>query len=262
MRIACCQKRFISIMNIVRSIPSIALSACVVLAGAFLYTPARGAETEVRRAETAKITGEEVLRLVRMSQALQDLKLLQGALRDDKTGKKIPFTLTMADGVIRFVFKDPNEIINLDINDKSSPTLRRITSGNDIVVPRSLGSQTVRDTFINYEDLSMRFLYWPNAKILDEERVRTRKCWKVRVITPDNRGPYATVDIWVDQDSGAMMQMEAYDAKGVKIKNFKVISGQKHKGAWILKEMRVESFDPLKPGDLKGRTYMDIKDPE
>ena len=217
-------------------------------------------KAEVRRAEPAPPTGDDVLRLVRMSQALQDLKQLKGNLRDDETGKKIPFDLTMTGGIIRFDFRGPDEIINLDLNDNQKPTLRRIAAGNDLVMPQSLGSQPVRDTFINYEDLSMRFLYWPNAKILDTEHVRTRKCWKVRVVTPDKRGPYGTVDIWVDQDSGAMMQMEAYDMLGKKVKNFKVISGQKYKGAWILKEMRIEGYDPLK-GSLKGRTYMDIKDP-
>ena len=206
----------------------------------------------------APITGEQVLRLVRMSQALQDVKQLQGALRDDNTGKKIPFKLTMSNGSMRFLFQDPNEIINLDLTDPNEPTLRRITSGNDIELPQSLGNQPVRDTNINYEDLSMRFLYWPNAKILDVEHVRTRKCWKVRVVTPDARGPYGTVDVWVDQDSGAMMQMEAYDRQGKKVKSFKVISGQKLKGAWILKEMRLESYDPAKGSTLKGRTYMDI----
>ena len=58
-----------------------------------------------------------------------------------------------------------------------------------------------------------------------------------------------------------MMMMRAYDFQGKKVKEFKVISGQKYKDAWILREMRVESYDSIK-GDLKGRTYMEIKDPD
>src|SRR5687767_3511973 len=48
--------------------------------------------------------GEDILRLVRMSQALQDLKNLKGKLRNSETGEEIPFELTMADNVIRFTF--------------------------------------------------------------------------------------------------------------------------------------------------------------
>lgn len=87
-----------------------------------------------------------------------------------------------------------------------------------------------------------------------------QKCWIVRVTNPDGRGPYGTVDAWIAKSSGAMMQMEAYDAKGKKVKQFKVRKGQKYKGAYILKQMRVESFDAK--GDVKGRTYLEIDDPE
>ena len=253
-------------------------SLTIALTGAAIFiSSVRSADTrpEIRKAENAvekarpapksgqepPLNGEQILRLVRMSQALQDLKHLHGRLRNDETGKDVPMDLTMADGVIRFVFKNPPEIINLDINDNKSE-LTRVTSGGKVIVPRSLGSENVRETHLNYEDLSMRFLYWPNSVLTGTETVRTRKCWRVRASTPDGRGPYGTVDIWVDQGSGAMMMMEAYDMQGHKVKQFKVISGQKYKGAWILKEMRVEAYDALREGDLKGRTYMEIKDPE
>lgn len=207
----------------------------------------------------AVLQGREILGKVRMSQALQQLSRLRGNLRNDETGKDVPFDLTMADGVIRFVFKNPNEILNLDIE---SAKLTRIIAGGRAEVPRSLGNEPVRETHINYEDLSMRFLYWPNATLTGTDSVRTRKCWVVRAVIPQgDYGPYGTVDVWVDQGSGAMMMMRAYDFQGKKVKEFKVISGQKYKDAWILREMRVESYDSLK-GDLKGRTYMEIKDPD
>jgi hypothetical protein len=55
--------------------------------------------------------------------------------------------------------------------------------------------------------------------------------------------------------------MEAHNAQGKKVKQFLVRKGQKYKGAYILKQMRVESFNPAN-GDITGRTYMDIDDPE
>ncbi len=211
------------------------------------------------RAADPQPTGDEVLQLARMSQALQDLSKLKGKLRDDDTGKEFPMELTMRDNVIRFMFRDPNEIINLDLNNNGT-TLSRIVAGGKVEMPLSLYSDSVRGTDINYEDLSMRFLYWPKAKITGEDSVQLQKCWIVRITNPDGRGPYGTVDAWIAKSSGAIMQMEAYDAKGKRAKRFIVRKAQKYKGAYILRQMRVESFDAKE--HVKGRTYLEIEDPE
>lgn len=222
---------------------------------------------EVRKAGTPPPTGEEILRLVRMSQALQDLKHLRGKLRIEQSedaqaeGQEYPFDLTMSDNVIRFVFADPpKEIVNLDLKDNGTK-LTRVTSGGKVEMPLSLYGEAVRKTSINYEDLSMRFLYWPGATILTEESISFQQCWVVRVPNPDQRGPYRTVDVWVHQKSGAMMQMRAYDARGKMVKEFKVRKGQKYKDAYILKQMRVESYD-VNTNKVKGRTYLEIQDPD
>lgn len=207
-------------------------------------------------------TGEEVLRFVRMSQALQDLKHLDGKLRnDDDEGAVHPFVLTMADNIIRFVFKGPPpETLQLDLKENSAQLSRTTKDGKSIVSPAHY-ADPVRKTCLNMEDLSMRFLYWPNGKNMGMEIMSTRKCWRVRVTNPDGRGPYGTVDIWVEQESGAMMQMDAYDMKGRKLKQFKVNSVQKFKDTYILKKMRLESYD-VDTNKVNGRTYMEIADPE
>jgi len=231
-----------------------ASSLVSIMLGSLLLLPGT-----MMKAADPEPSGDEVLRLVRMSQALQDLSRLKGKLRSNETGKEFPMELTMQDNVIRFLFRDPNEIINLDLNDNGTK-LSRVVSGGKVEMPLSLYAESVRGTDINYEDLSMRFLYWPGAKIIGEDSLSFQKCWQVRVTNPDGRGPYGTVDAWVAKNSGAMMQMEAYDAKGKKVKQFKVRKGQKYKGAYILKQMRVESFDAK--GDVKGITYLEIEDPE
>ncbi len=217
---------------------------------------------ETRKAEDPRPpTGDEILTAVRLSQALQDLKQLKGRLRNDATGALHPFTLTMADNVIRFVFTSPpKESINLDLK-QNGTTLTRVTGSGKVEMPASLYSETVRDTAINFEDLSMRFLYWPNAQVVQESAtISFQKCWVVRVRNPDNRGPYGWVDLWIHKDSGAMLQMEAWSRSAKKLKQFKVRKGQKYKNAYILKQMRVYSYDP-KTGDEVATTYMEIDDP-
>jgi len=207
------------------------------------------------------VTGDELLKVVRQSQALQDFQQLKGALRSQATGQKIPMELSMKDGSIRFLLREPNEIINLDLGDNGS-RLYRVVAGAKKEVPPSLYSDHVRNTDLNYEDLSMRFLYWPHAKILGEDSISSQSCWIVRVTNPDGRkrGPYGTVDIWVAKKSGGMAKMEAHDADGRRVKQFLVRKIQHYNDAYILEQMRVESFDPDK-GKSLGITYMEIDDP-
>ncbi|WP_170157395.1 outer membrane lipoprotein-sorting protein [Roseimicrobium gellanilyticum] len=210
---------------------------------------------------TPKPTGDGILEMVRMSQATQDLDQLKGQLRT-KGGLTHPFTLTMADKVIRFVFPSPpKETISLDLKETSS-TLTRVNASGKVEMPAALYAQPVLGTAINYEDLAMRFLYWPNAKVMDENALLAGfKCWVVRVQNPDGRGPYQWVDLWVSKSNGAMLKMEAWDKSPRKVKQFLVRSGQRYQGAFILKQMRVYAYDPA-TGKAGDPTYLEIDDPD
>jgi hypothetical protein len=211
-------------------------------------------------AQEAPRTAEEILRLVRLSYALQDHKM-QGRLRDETSGKVEPMELTMSQQVIRFRFiNSPPEIVHLDLS-TTPATLWQVKPGGTSRVPMSNAAQEVRGMDLNYEDLSLRFLYWTNAKLMGEERVSTVKCWRVRVTAPNRSGPYGTVDLWVHQESGGIAKMEAWSVQGKVVKRFQVTKVQKVGKATVLKEMRIESFNPLN-GDRKGRTYMTLDNPQ
>ena len=211
------------------------------------------------RAEDPPPTGDEILRLVRLSNALQNYKLT-GGLRDDKSGRSESFTLNMEQNIMRFRFSNPNLIVHLDQN-TTPASLKIVQAGGSGAVPLAQYGEKVRGFAMNYEDLSMRFLYWPGAKLLGEESYKTQKCWKVRVLSPDRATPYGTVDLWVHQASGGIAKMDAYDFQGKQVKHFEVGKIQKVDGTTILKEMKIESFPP---GSTKsdGRTYMTLDNPE
>jgi len=200
-------------------------------------------------------TAEDVMRLVRMSYALQDYKL-NASLRDETTGKREQFELTMQQKTIRFRFSNPAEIINLDLA-ATPAALSRVQPGGRENVPIHQYGASVRGMAINYEDLSLRFTYWPKPQMIGTDTIKTAKCWIVRVVNPDGKGPYGVVDLWVHQGSGGVARMDAYDPKANLVKRFQVISVQKAKDITILKEMRIEAFDP---GTKKAvnRTYMKL----
>jgi hypothetical protein len=227
---------------------------------ALLFTIGLTPWRSIRAEEDEPRTAEEILKIVRLSYALQDYKM-QGRLRDESSGRVEPLELTMSQQVIRFRFVNPPpEIVHLDLS-TAPATLWQVKPGGSSRVPMSDSSQEVRGMDFNYEDLSLRFLYWENAKLLGEERVSTVKCWHLRMTAPDRSGPYWTVDLWVHKESGGIAKMEAWNAQAKMVKRFQVTKVQKVGKATVLKEMRIESFNPLN-GDRKGRTYMTLDNPE
>jgi hypothetical protein len=199
-------------------------------------------------------TAEDIMRLVRMSYASQDYKLL-GNLRDDGTGRTENFELTMQQQKVRFRFDNPAEIIDLDLG-TTPATLNRVVAGGRSSVPISALGDAVRGMAMNYEDLSLRFLYWPKPELMGTETIKTARCWVVRVTTPDQLGPYGTVDLWVHQGSGGVAKMEAYDVKANLLKRFAVEKVQEINKVTVLERMRIEAFEP---GSKKSRrTYMKL----
>jgi hypothetical protein len=199
-------------------------------------------------------TAEDIMRLVRMSYASQDYKLL-GNLRDDATGRVENFELTMQQQKVRFRFDNPPEILDLDLN-AVPPVLNRVVAGGKSSVPMAALGESVRGMAMNYEDLSLRFLHWPNPELMGTDTIKTARCWVVRVTTPDQRGPYGTIDLWVHQGSGGVAKMEAYDVKANLLKRFAVEKIQEINKVTVLERMRIEAFEP---GSKKSRrTYMKL----
>ncbi len=220
------------------------------------------ASSSIAHAEDPPPSAEHVLSLVRRSYALQDHKMT-GRLRDDETGREEPLELTLSSTVMRFLFKNsPPEIVHLDLTTNPA-TLWQVKQGGSSQVPVKNSADSVRGMDFNYEDLSLRFIYWKNVKMLDANARITAariKCWLIRVTAPDQKGPYYTVDLWVHQESGGVAKMEAYNTLSKMVKRFQVNKMQKVDGVTVLKEMKVESFNPLN-GDIKGRTYMTMDAP-
>jgi hypothetical protein len=212
--------------------------------------------SSLRGEDPPEPTAEEVQRVVKRSYVRQDMSL-NGKLRNDSTGAQAPFVLSMLENTIRFRFDNPPQIINLDLNDKGF-VLREVVKGRNTPVPKSKYSEKVRGTDVTYEDISMRFLYWPNPVMLPNETLNQRTCWKLRLNNPDASGAYGVAFIWVDKGSGSIMQMEGFDRQGKLIKRYKIISGMKVGDGWMLKQLRVESFDPATQKRI-GRTYLELE---
>jgi hypothetical protein len=199
-------------------------------------------------------SAKDILASVRMMESLQEIDL-QGQLRQDNI--VIPFHLVQIGPLIRYSFANPDEILQLRLGEKSS-RLDLVTGEGTEQFAGSKLNQKIRGTGVTYEDLAFKFLYWPAARLLGEENVRTRKCWKLQLHAPSHESQYSNVLLWIDKASGALMRMEGYDWNAQLAKRFEVVSAQKIEGRWFLKQMRIEELQPG-TNHVQSRTYLEIK---
>lgn len=221
------------------------LESLTVIAAAVLATasPLHGAPS-----------AKDILASVRMQQA-QQIVDLQGQLRENDL--IVPFRLTQTGSVIRYSFTNPDEALQLRLGESESRLEEITREGVDKIAGPEF-DQKVRGTAITYEDLALKFLYWPTGRVLGEDSIRTRRCWKMQLQAPSRQSQYSNVMLWVDQEGGALMRMEGYDWNAKLSKRFEVVSAQKIEGRWFLKQMRIEQLEP-ETGKVQARTYLEIK---
>jgi Outer membrane lipoprotein-sorting protein len=199
-------------------------------------------------------SAQEILASVRMIEARQQIDL-QGQLRENDL--VIPFRLIQNGPLIRYSFTNPDEVLQLRLGQNSS----RLDLVSDTGTEKFAGgklNQKIRGTSLTYEDLAFKFLYWQTARVLGEENVRTRNCWKLQLRAPSRESQYSNVLLWIDKASGALMRMEGYDWNAQIVKRFEVVSAQKIDNRWFLKQMRIEELQPG-TNHAQSRTYLEIK---
>ncbi len=199
-------------------------------------------------------SANEILASVRMIEARQQIDL-QGQLRENDI--VIPFRLIQNGPLIRYSFTNPDEVLQLRLGQNSSRLDLVTDTGTEKFAAEKL-SQKIRGTSLTYEDLAFQFLYWQSARILGEENVRTRNCWKLQLRAPSRASQYSNVLLWIDKASGALMRMEGYDWNAQLVKRFEAVSAQKIDNRWFLKQMRIEELQPG-TNHAQARTYLEIK---
>lgn len=89
-------------------------------------------------------------------------------------------------------------------------------------------------------DLGLEFLHWPEHRIVDQEMRSGRSCKVVESIHPKPvQGGYARVLSWIDNETGALVRAEAFDAKNKLLKEFSIKSVKKVNGRYELQEMQI-----------------------
>jgi hypothetical protein len=113
--------------------------------------------------------------------------------------------------------------------------LPQFLSGNKTITPFA-GS----DFWV--ADLGLEFFHWPEQKLLKKEVKRSRGCSVLQSTNPDSfTNGFSRVVSWIDNESGGIVQAEAYDFKNKLLKEFAPKSFKKVNGQWELQEMEIRN---------------------
>jgi hypothetical protein len=190
---------------------------------------------------------DKILAGARMSAALINLEDgLKGAMR--KGGRKVDLMLFLKGKDIQFQFSENKgawEVFHMRIGE-DKVGLWETVNNKPVEFPGKKLIEPINDTDLTYEDLSLRFLYWPGAVMEGKEDVAGQSCYKIRVNKPKGAaGRYEVVYVWVHEKFGAFMRIRGHDRNGGKLKEFQVEDVmQIAKDTWTLRKMQVSTHDP------------------
>jgi len=207
----------------------------------------------LRPAFAADLTPEEILGAARLNPVGQQIAL---AAQIRNGSVVTPFKIVI-DGAVRYRFDNPPQELILEMKDDGSQLTERL-GDRSAPVRQAKFDEVVRNSGLTYEDLALKFLYWKNPKVLGDEIIRTRSAYKLEIQAPrGGASQYGVARLWIDKESGALLRVEGYDMKGRLIRRFEIISAQKLDGQWMLKQMRIETYDPETKKTLS-RTYLEV----
>ena len=188
-----------------------------------------------------------ILEGARMSATLTHLdEGLRGDLRHGR--EKTPVVLFLKGENIQFQFSENNgpwQGFHMRIGDEAF-NLYEIKDGKTHAFSAAKMVEPVAGTDLTYEDLAMRFFYWPDPKLEGREDVAGQECYKIRIDKPAGKpGRYEAVYVWVHTKFGAFMRIRGHDKEGGLIKEFQVEDVmQVAKDVWTLRKMQVATHDP------------------
>lgn len=193
-------------------------------------------------------TAQQILEGARIGAALVKLDNgLSGNLR--KGNANTPIILFLKGKDIQFQFsenKGPWRIFHMRFGDKNF-NLFEIINGKTLQFPAEKIVQPIANTDLTYEDLALRFFYWPNPKLQGQEDVGGQLCHKLRLSKPKgSAGRYEVVYVWIHTKFGAFMRIRGHDKNGGLVKEFQVEDVMKvADDVWTLRKMQVATCDPV-----------------
>ena len=98
-------------------------------------------------------------------------------------------------------------------------------------------------TDLNWLDLTLSYLWWPNGRTVGTESVKGRQCYMVDLPIPPGVATHcALIRLWIESKFHMLMQAEALDAKQQRLRVLRIKSFKKVKDVWMVEDLEVKSY--------------------
>ncbi len=102
--------------------------------------------------------------------------------------------------------------------------------------PKNKPTSNILDTGITWAELSFSVLWWPNAKLIKEEKKINRDCYVVDVPVPNSKN---TMRLWIEKKMGMLLEAQTLDPKQNELNRLKIVSIKKMDGMWVAKDLEL-----------------------
>ena len=200
----------------------------------------------------------QIMESVRQVAVLQGDQTLIGRIREGV--RRIPLTLFLRNNNLQFALDGGAERFHLRLN-AGGQDLFEIVNGKTQPFPPKKISQAIRGTDVSYEDLALKFLYWPNPKLIGKQKLNGQDCWRIHLVNPEKTGRYREVSVWVTMKQRALIRVVGYGPrpKVEPLKQFEITSVMKVNSLFTVKTMKVTSFEKKR---VQGTTYIEFDKPK
>ncbi|TAE77766.1 MAG: outer membrane lipoprotein-sorting protein [Verrucomicrobia bacterium] len=200
-----------------------------------------------------------MIRGIRLSATLQQCDL-SGVIRKDGQ-PPMPLQFFVREQNMQFRLGS-GERFHVRLGDEKCELLSLDDAGKTAVFPDSRLRKSVGGSDLTYEDLTLRFLYWPGARLEGEEKIDGEDCYRIRLDNPGREGAFGVVYVWVHKKYGAFWRIKAHDRKGMPIKQFQVSKVMQLPGGkgYTIQTMRISRLDDQ--GRVESITYLEFDKPK
>lgn len=124
----------------------------------------------------------------------------------------------------------------------ATPAILQYKTGTPLKpAPLTSLAQPIQQTDISWIDLTLAYLWWPEAVYAGEASIFNFDCDIIDVSAPpEDEGPYASVRLWIARSNNMMLQAEGRDHTGRPIRQLWVRSVRKLDEAWMIKDMEIQ----------------------
>lgn len=143
-----------------------------------------------------------------------------------------------AEYILRDQFGDVTEQLLMTRNSVEDVALQ-YRRGSESITP-DLGGH-ILDTDITWGDISLAFLWWPDACLVGKDTFRGRDCLVLDLAPGKLSDPPETRRLWVDEKIYAFLQMEVR-VSGIPVRRLIARSFKKIGGHWMVKDMEMRSL--------------------